>query len=301
MNEIPTQEKQLRELAERLELLEKKIQALSSATFFRRLSEYGGLAALVLSVVIAVFTIYDRVITLPNEKSADEHASVRKSIYELSQINAYVNNLPWQFNRQFAIQSANAQLPRRKELLSYLVPILSKNPGTFDFEDHSIVLNEFEFHRDHQEASKHLKLVRTLDLNIIERSSLLAYEARIRALMGDFDGMEELFDKATDILKEDGNTAFQWSRLEYQIAKVRIYLENRRCENAKSSQSLLKEYIDQEHDFSEVRYNIIKQHDDIVVNYKYGCDIKYLGSGPLHQSILDRKLFDGIGVSGKES
>jgi tetratricopeptide (TPR) repeat protein len=201
------------ELGERIAKVEGR---LSERTPPRKLfAEYGGYIALVISILIGGWTLYDNAILQPIKDKAQAESTLRNNLNSLGSISARIA-------RAFSenVLAGNAELasatPQRLALLAEIEKAERSMPHVLNFADRLLLAAEYEQFGDIDNALRHVDLAKANDVyqqanSDWRRARLLGAQGRLEAMRDSYrralDGFKTLGLKKTapDVLRLYGN------------------------------------------------------------------------------------------------
>lgn len=140
------------EIGDRVSKIEGKIDHQSQGGFRKSLSDYGGTAALFLSIIIGIFTLYDKLVIQPEKNTVEQETNFRNSVNELANIGIAIGGLDWTNNPETAEFQSQAYSSQRLALLGKIKIFESAMPDLLNYADRLLLVNEYRFFGWIQEA-----------------------------------------------------------------------------------------------------------------------------------------------------
>lgn len=219
---------------ERLATLEGKLEKEKAKGMRKRLSEYGGVLALILSIVIGAFTVYDKVIRQPEEDEVVAFESFREDIGDLGKLTAQIASLDWKGNYEAAQAQAGSLTPLKVELIEKIEHYGEMHPDKLKFADRMMLANENVLFMWHEKAIVHAK--KALEISADSQQAANAYWA-IARMSGNLNKLPEMrfnFEKARNEFEVMGlkSSGFQMLQMFSQWVYYEL-IQNQSCDPAK--------------------------------------------------------------------
>lgn len=204
----------------------------SAHGFRRKLSEYGGTVALLLSITIGIFTVYDKTMVQPEKDRALAMAELRNNVNALSDVTAKTAALDWQGN--FMVAQAQAQMwnPQRLALLEKIAELDRQFPGVLMFADRIVLIKQYEYFALFPEAMAQVELAFKSATNPIQTADAYWAHARISAGTNKMEEMRESFTRAREALDILGFENIAFNALQMYTDWVGLELVKGTCESA---------------------------------------------------------------------
>lgn len=183
-------------IGERIATLEGKLEKEKAKGLKQRLSEYGGIFALVLSIVIGAFTVYDKIILQPHKDEAIRLDTFRKDINTLVQLSAQIASLDWDNNRIAAQTQAQSLTPQKIALIENIERYGEMHPDKLKFADRLMLANENELFLWHEKAVIHAKKALEISVDPLQRANAYWAIARLNGKLNKLPDMRTYYEKA---------------------------------------------------------------------------------------------------------
>jgi len=228
-------------IAERIATLEGKLDKKKDKGLKQHLSEYGGIVALILSILIGVFTVYDKIIVQPQIDLAAKSDTFRKNLDTLVQLSAHISSLDWSNNPVAARSQVQSLTPQKIALIEKIELFGELHPDTLKFADRLMLANENELFLWHEKALAHA--MKALEISVDTSQAANAYWA-IARLNGKLDKLTEMrvyYEKAANKFEVAGlniNAA-----IVMQLYTQWVYMElikNKTCSSARKVLDVMK-------------------------------------------------------------
>ncbi len=178
--------------------------------FRKKISEYGGIVALALSITIGIFTVYDKAVVQPREDRAMATNELRNDLNTLSNIAAKLAALDWSGNFQAAQAQAQTWTPQRLALLDKIAKLDKQLPGTLMLADRYLLILQYESFGRFAEALEQVELAFKIAEGPFQVADAYWAKARISGGSGDIQTMRDTYPLAVKELRSVGfkTTAF---------------------------------------------------------------------------------------------
>lgn len=183
-------------IGERIAALEGKLDKEKAKGLRQHLSEYGGILALVLSIVIGVFTIYDKVVIQPQREVAAELDTFRKDLDTLVQLSAQIFSLDWTGNPNAAQLQAQSLSPQRIALVEKIERFGEEHPDKLKFADRLMLANENELFMWYEKAITHANKALGISADPLQRANAYWAMARLNGKLNKLPDMRIYYEKA---------------------------------------------------------------------------------------------------------
>lgn len=209
-------------LAERIANVEGK---LTERTPPRKLiAEFGGYAALVISILVGGWTLYNNAFVQPSKDRAQAESNFRSSMNNLASHSARVT-------RAFSESpmAGNAELasaaPQRLALLAEIEKADLTMPRVLNFADRLLLASEYEAFGRYPEAMRQVDLASKAATDTYQQANADWRRARLNGAMGDLGKMRNDYERALAQFKALGlkRTAFDVMRLYGNWVGMEIY------------------------------------------------------------------------------
>ena len=188
-------------VAERVAKIEGTLFKQSEKSLIKKISEYGGLAALAISIAIGVFTLYDKAIKSPRDSTYNSERELRNSLSQLSEISTRIGELDWENNPVGSEAKARSYSARRNALLEDVLLSRKSHPEVFKFHDFVLLAHELEYFERRVEAIEELNHALELANNDYEKASIISQIGRDKGMIGELESMNELFEESAKLFK----------------------------------------------------------------------------------------------------
>lgn len=237
-------DRRLDNIGERVAKLEGKLNSEKPKGFLKRISEFGGVVALGLSIIIASFTVYDKVYLEPKGEQELAKKELRENLNILADLSVRVTSLDWENNRDKAQAQMNSLTPRRINLIEQIEKSHHEFNGIVKFSDYLLLAQENELFGRYQKALEHVNKALLVSSNSMEKANAYWRIARLNGLLNNFDVMREEFTKAINEFNTSGFTKNAMQVLQLYIQWVGFELAySKECHRANDVfQNLLSNY-----------------------------------------------------------
>jgi hypothetical protein len=185
-------------IAERIATLEGKLKENKSGGLKHHLSEYGGIVALVLSIVIGAFTVYDKLVIQPGKDEVAKSDAFRSDLDTLVQLTARISSLDWVGNPAVAQAQMQSLAPQRMALIEKIEQFGAANPGSLRFADRLMLANENEFFIRHETALMHARKALEISADPLQAANAYWAIARMNGRLNKLAEMRTSYEKAID-------------------------------------------------------------------------------------------------------
>ena len=231
------------EIAERVSEIEGKLYDKSQKSFLKKLSEYGGLMALILSLLIGSFTLYDKLLLQPNKEKKEAIVNFRNDINELLNIHARVAGLDWG-NFQAANFQMQAWTPQRMALLEKILLSDKTMPEVLKYADRIALANEHEFFGHIKEAMEQARLAKQLSVDAIQRANANWVEARLSGKLNELNKMRDFFIQTLNEFKTVGLKNVAINVMTVYLQWISLELANGTCSSAQDAHArMINDFI----------------------------------------------------------
>jgi tetratricopeptide (TPR) repeat protein len=183
-------------IGERVATLEGKFEKEKVKGLKQRLSEYGGILALVLSIVIGAFTVYDKIIIQPQKARATESDDFRKDLDTLVQLSAQISSLDWRSNPIAAQAQAQSLTPQKIALIEKIERFGEMRPDELKYADRLMLANENELFMWYEKALMHAKKALELAVDSFQTANAYWAIARLNGKLNKPTEMRTYYEKA---------------------------------------------------------------------------------------------------------
>lgn len=190
-------------MGERIATLEGKLMKEKPKDFRQYLSEYGGTVALVLSILIGTFTLYDKVIIQPQKERDTKSETFRKNLDALVQLSNQIASVDWT-NPLVAQAQVQSLTPQKIALIEKIERYGEVHPEELKFTDLMMLANENEFYMRNDKALKHLQNALLMSVEPWQKSTVFWSIARIHGKSNKLQEMRVYYRKALEELKPVG-------------------------------------------------------------------------------------------------
>lgn len=201
-------------LAERISSVEGRLTASTRPSTRKLIAEFGGYAALVISILIGSWTLYNNIFVQPAQKRAQAEASFRNNINSLANLGARVvrafSESPLAGNAELA-----SVAPQRLALLAQIEKADKTMPHVLKFADRLLLASEYEIFGRLPEAMRQIDLADATATDGYQKANVYWKRARLNGGMGNLSAMRDTYGRALNQLKTLGlkKTAFEVMRL----------------------------------------------------------------------------------------
>jgi hypothetical protein len=197
-------ESRIEVIGDRLSRIEEKIGKTESRGIKKKLTEYGGILALALSILIATFTVFDKVVVQPQKAEQLRAADFRKNINSLIRLTSEIAGLDWIDNFSAAKSQAQILTPQKLALIDSIEKFGLKNPEKLKFSDRLMLANENELFSRFSESLAHAEIALELSVAPMEKANAYWAMARMNGRLKNIEVMRAKFDSAISQFKSMG-------------------------------------------------------------------------------------------------
>jgi hypothetical protein len=230
------------QMGERIARLEVKVEEKSQRTFQKLISDYGGIVALVLSITIGLFTLYDKLVVGPKAQRLQAETALRNDINELAGIGARIAGLDW---TKYDVASAQAQMltPQRLALLERISNAGKRMPSVVQFADHMLLISEYEYFGRFPEAMDQAERAMEIAHGANERGNAYWARARIDARLSNLERMRSDFRTGVTVFKSLGLRDMASQIMPLYTQWIYLELVNGSCDTARAAyQAMAADY-----------------------------------------------------------
>jgi hypothetical protein len=220
------------DIAERLSSVEGKLAASTRTSPRKLIGELGGYAALIVSISVGVYTLYNNLVVQPVKERVQAEATFRSNMNALASINARMARA-FSENPQAAAAEMASITPQRLALLDEIEKADAKMPHIPKFADRLLMAGEYQGFGKLSEALHQIDLAEAAANDGFQEANASWWRARLNGLMGNFSVMRDTFGQALNQLKALGlkKTAFDVLRLYTEWVATEI--NNGECSQAR--------------------------------------------------------------------
>jgi hypothetical protein len=182
-------------IGERIATVEGKLQDKTKG-LKQHLSEYGGILALVLSIVIGTFTVYDKIVVQPKKDEATKSDAFRRDVDTLVQLSARISSLDWVSNPIAAQAQMQSLTPQRIALIEKIEHFGEAHPDKLKFADRLMLVNENEVFTWHEKSLIHAKKALEISVDPVQAANAYWAIARISGNLNRLADMRTYYEKA---------------------------------------------------------------------------------------------------------
>lgn len=186
------------DIGERLSALEGSFEKGKARNLKKYLTEYGGILALIFSIMIGAFTIYDEIILNPRREETLKVEAFRNDINTLVQLAAQISSLDWSNNPSAARQQAQTLTPQRIALIERVEQFAKQKPRALKFADRLLLVSENESFSWHEKALMHAKAALDVSADPLQTANAYWAMARISGNLNQLPEMRQNYQKAID-------------------------------------------------------------------------------------------------------
>lgn len=262
-------------IGERLATLEGKMEKEKAKSLKKRLSEYGGILALILSIVIGAFTVYDKIILQPKKEEVIELESFRKDINTLVQLSAQISSLNWEGNPAAAQAQAQNLTPQKVALIENIERYGEMHPDKYKFADRLMLVNENEQFSWHEKAIIHAKKALEISNDSLQTANAYWAIARINGRLNKLPDMRTYYEKAINEFEKVGLNSNAGAVM--QIYTQWIYLEliqNESCDSARKVFDAMKAVYSKSEVWPATKVTTQKEFQKMISNAPKTCDLE---------------------------
>ena len=190
-------------MGERIATLEGKLMKEKPKDLRQYLSEYGGTVALVLSILIGTFTLYDKVIIQPQKERDTKSETFRKNLDALVQLSNQIASVDWT-NPLVAQAQVQSLMPQKIALIEKIERYGEVHPEELKLTDLIMLANENEFYVRNDKALKHLQNALLMSVDPWQKSTVFWSMARIHGKSNKLQEMRVYYRKALEEFKQVG-------------------------------------------------------------------------------------------------
>jgi len=228
-------------IGERIAALEGRLDKKEAKGFKQHLSEYGGIMALVLSILIGAFTVYDKVVVQPQIDMAAKLDTFRENLDALVQLSARISSLDWSKNSTSAQAQAQSLTPQKIALIEKIERFGELYPEELKFADRLMLANENELFMWHEKALAHA--MKALEISIDASQAANAYWAiaRLNGKLDKLSDMRAYYEKAVNKFEVVGLSSNAAAVMQLYIQWIYMELiKNKTCSSAKKVFDVMK-------------------------------------------------------------
>ena len=262
-------------IGERLATLEGKIEKEKAKGLKKSLSEYGGILALIVSVVIGVFTVYDKIIIQPIKEEAIELESFRKDINTLAQLSAQISSLNWAGNPAAAQAQAQNLTPQKIALIENIERYGEMYPDKFKFADRLMLVNENELFSWHKKAIIHAKKALEISGDSLQKANAYWAIARINGRLNKLPDMRTYYEKAINEFEKVGLNSNAVAVMQIYTQWVYIELiQNESCDPARKVFDAMKAVYSKSEVWPATKVSTQKEFQKMISTVPKTCDFE---------------------------
>ncbi|MHB1399025.1 MAG: hypothetical protein ACYDAI_13980 [Trichloromonadaceae bacterium] len=261
------------EIGERVSKIEGRLDNKAPKGFMKTLSEYGGLVALVFSIIIGGFTLYDKSVLQPRKDALQKEANFRDDIKELSNIVAQISKLDWS-NPAVAHFQLSTWTPQRLALLEKIKKSEKGMPGVLKFADRMLLANEYEALNFINEALDQAELANQSATDQVQVANASWIKGRLNGKLNKLADMRKFFSFSVDEFKSSGLNNNSYSVMQLYIQWISLELINGTCETAKEVYSKMAIDINRKEVWPKVKKQINKEFADMILESPRDCNLE---------------------------
>ncbi|MFV0275807.1 MAG: hypothetical protein ACK5HY_01295 [Parahaliea sp.] len=225
-------------VAERVSKVEGTLYKKSEKSLLKKLSEYGGLVALVISISIGIFTLYDKIILSPQKSEYESEKELRSHLSQLTEIMVSISDFNWKNDPVGSADRSQVYTPRRHVLLEDILLKRRNHPGVLKLHDYVLLARELEYFSRLPESLVELNSALELAQNDYEKASITADIGRVFGLMEDFESMDKMYQKAAELFKRTKRFESPTEIAAFYIGWIHTLLMHGFCEESRESSSM---------------------------------------------------------------
>ena len=261
------------EIGERVSKIEGRLDNKPPKGLRKSIPEYGGLIALILSIIIGGFTLYDKLLLQPEKDATQKETDFRSDIKELSNIVAQVSGLDWS-NPTAAQFQASTWTPQRLALLEKIKKSNEAMPSVLKFADRLFLANEYEFFNLTHEALEQADLAHQSATDATQTANAYWAKARLNGKLNNLVEMREFFMLAIDEFKSVGLKITAIPVMQVYIHLISLELISGTCETAEEAYSRMVVDFNLPEVWPSTKKQISKQFADMLLKSPRTCNLE---------------------------
>jgi len=262
-------------IGERIATLEGKLEKEKAKGLRQHLSEYGGILALVLSILIGAFTVYDKIVVQPQKDQSAKSDSFRKDLDTLVQLSAQVSSLYWAGNPIAAQAQAQSLTPQKIALIEKIELFGEMHPDELKFADRLMLANENELFLWHEKALIHAKKALGISIDPLQKANAYWAIARLNGKLNKFPDMRTYYEKAISEFETVGLNANAGAVM--QLYTQWVYMElvqNQTCTSAKKVFDAMKAVYSKTEVWPATKAQAQKEFQTMMSQSPRTCDLE---------------------------
>jgi hypothetical protein len=224
-NEI---DEKLNNISSRLSFIEGKF-SIQSKSKIKKISDFGGLIALCISILIGGYTIYDKSVADPSRNFSAKQKSIEDQIAKLVSIRASISALDWNSDIIKAQNQANVWFPHQISILDKVQSFFDKYPDLARYENYMLLSRENENLNRNEPSLKYALMAIKLPISQLELANIRRATGRLGAKLGNADLMRTSYKKSIDGYKKLGSKPYGQSILDAYIEWIYYELTIPNC------------------------------------------------------------------------
>lgn len=262
-------------IGERVATLEGILEKENAKGLKQRLSEYGGILALVLSILIGAFTVYDKIVVLPKKDEAAKSDSFRKDLDTLVQLSAQISSLDWANNPLAAQAQAQSLTPQKTALIEKIERFGEIHPDELRFADRLMLANENEFFMWNEKALIHAKKALEISTDPLQKANAYWAIARLNGKLNKLPDMRTYYEKAISEFEMVGLNTSAGAVMQLYTQWVYIELvQDQTCTSAKKVFDAMKAVYSKTEVWPATKAQAQKEFQTMMSQSPTTCDFK---------------------------
>jgi hypothetical protein len=200
-------DEKLNNISTRLSFVEGKL-SIQGKSKIKKLSDFGGLIALCISILIGGYTIYDKFIAGPTNYFEAKHKNIIEQLGKLVSIRANISALDWNSDSIGAQNQANVWFPQQISVLDEVQQFFEEYPNLAKYENYMLITKENETLGRNQLAMKFALMTKKITTNQGEIANIHWTIGRLGGKLGNVELMRTSYRKSINgfkILGSEGN------------------------------------------------------------------------------------------------
>lgn len=259
-------------LAERTARIEGEISAAKHISVGKLILDYGGVVALIISILTGGFTLYDAFLLRPAKERHEAAVDLRNDLNQLANINNSIVSLDWS-NPSIASARAQTWTPQKLALLEKIKIASKVMPADLKFADRLTIAQEYENFSRFQEALNEADLAFKVREDSIQEANALWTQARLNGKINKLTTMRELFLNALDVFKATGMKSFAGVVMQVYTQWISLELINGNCGSAKEAHAKMVKDLASPDVWQATRIETIKQFNIMLAQSPKTCDL----------------------------
>lgn len=260
-------------VTERLANMEGKYSELEKGSVKKKISEFGGILALFLSIVIGGYTVFDKFVSGPQRDFENQVKEVRKNLISLTDINSKIAGLDWRNSPAESQAQAGVWFPTRVALVEEIEGFYAKYPHILTISDIMTLANENAHFTRFDRFLKHANTALKLAITPIEQANSYWMLARAHGMLRSISEMRINYDDAISAFNQIGFEGNALSILQLQTQWMYFEMSNNGCSGAENVFVSFKENYDSPFVTQITRNEIKRQFDTMLNSINRSCNL----------------------------